>query len=153
VLVVGPGEGPEITLKSAGEAFTLKATGEQTGGAIGLFEVRTLPGSGSPRHIHHSADELFYILAGEFQFLVGEQLIRAGRGTFVYIPRGTVHATKVVGAEPGQSLAGFIPGGQEHVFEELARSEDAQGGDAPPGSDRAEAIARKYNLELVGAPL
>ena len=31
-------------------------------------------------------------------------------GTFVFIPRGTVHAAKVIGTEPGKVLAAYIPG-------------------------------------------
>jgi quercetin dioxygenase-like cupin family protein len=159
VLVVGPRDGllipgPDgITLKATGEAITLKAAGEQTGGAIGLLEVRTRPGFGPPRHIHHDADELFYVLSGEFQFLVGEQLSRAEPGTLVFIPRGTVHATRAVSAEPGRALAGFIPGGQERAFAEVARAAAAQGEDGVLGPDEARAIAGRYNWEIVGPPL
>jgi mannose-6-phosphate isomerase-like protein (cupin superfamily) len=159
VLVVGPGEGRVIpgaggiTLEATGEAIMVKASSEQTGGAMGLLEVTTRPGFGPPRHIHHDADELFYILSGEFQFLVGERLTRAEPGTLVFIPRGTIHATKVVGVEPGRALAGFIPGGQERAFEDFARSAAVQGEDGVLGPDQAQAIARKHNSELVGPPL
>jgi quercetin dioxygenase-like cupin family protein len=88
VIVLGPGEGRTIP---GPEAITLKATGEETGGSIGFFEGTTSPGAGPARHIHHGADELFYVLEGQFQFLAGEQLVSAPPGTFIFIPRGTVH--------------------------------------------------------------
>jgi oxalate decarboxylase/phosphoglucose isomerase-like protein (cupin superfamily) len=53
---------------------------------------------------------LFYVLEGEFLFLVGERQVSAPPGTFVFIPRGTVHAAKVIGSEPGKVLAAYIPG-------------------------------------------
>ena len=65
-IVLGPGEGRTIP---GTDAITLKATGEETGGSIGFLEATSAPGTGPPRHIHHSCDELFYVLEGEFLFL------------------------------------------------------------------------------------
>ena len=133
-IICGPGEGRTIG------GITLKATGEQTGGSIGFLEATGPPGSGPPRHIHHSCDELVYVLEGEFLFLVGERQASVPPGTFVFIPRGTVHAAKVIGTEPGKVLAAYIPGGQERIFEEVGR--------LPP-----EVMAEKYDSEFVGPPL
>src|ERR671933_134483 len=100
-IVLGPGEGQTIG------GITLKTTGEETGGSIGFLEATSPPGSGPPRHIHHSCDELFYVLEGEFLFLVGERQVSALPGTFVFTPRGTVHAAKVIGTEPGKVLGAY----------------------------------------------
>ena len=148
VIVLGPGEGRVIP---GPDALTVKASGEETGGAIGFLEGTSPAGFAAPRHIHHSCDELFYVLAGEFQFLLGERVVNASPGTFIFIPRGTVHAPKVVGTEAGKVLIGFIPGGQERAFEEFAQLARAQGGG--PDRDAAQAIARKYDSEFVGPPL
>ncbi|HVF00868.1 MAG TPA: cupin domain-containing protein [Rubrobacteraceae bacterium] len=114
-IVLGPGEGRTIG------GITLKATGEQTAGSIGFLEATTPPGYGPPRHVHYGCDELFYVLEGQFLFLVGERQVSGPPGTFVFIPRGTVHAAKVVGSEPGKVLAAFVPGGQELSFEDFGR--------------------------------
>ena len=106
-IILGPGKGRIIP---GTDTITLKATSEETGGSIGFLEATSLPGYGPPRHIHHSYDELFYVLEGEFLFLVGERQASALPGTFVFIPRGTVHAAKVVGSEPGKVLIAYIPG-------------------------------------------
>ena len=45
-----------------------------------------------------------YVLDGEFLFLFGERP-SVPPGTFVFIPRGTLHAARVVGNEPGKMLA------------------------------------------------
>ena len=81
-----------------------------------------------------SCDEMFYVLEGEFLFLVGERRVGAPPGTFVFIPRGTVHAAKVVGNEPGKVLGAYIPGGLERSFEEFARLRTEQGEDANRGT-------------------
>src|SRR5215216_3713519 len=44
-IVIGPGEGRTIP---GTDAITLIATGEQTGGSIGVFEDTTSPGDGPP---------------------------------------------------------------------------------------------------------
>jgi quercetin dioxygenase-like cupin family protein len=148
-IILGPGEGRTIP---GTDAMTLKATAEQTRGSIGFLEATSSPGYGPPRHIHRSHDELFYVLEGEFRFLVGERQFNAPPGSFVFIPRGTVHAVKVVGPEPGKVLIAYIPGGLEHSFEEFAQARAEQGEDA----DRArtvEEINQKYDSEFVGPPL
>ena len=152
-IVLGPGEGRTIP---GTDAIMLKATGEETGGSIGFLEATSAPGTGPPRHIHHSCDELFYVLEGEFLFLVGERQVSALPGTFVFIPRGTVHAAKVSGTEPGKVLAAYIPGGLERSFEEFAQLRTEQGEDANRSTGRGRTVAEineKYDSEFVGPPL
>ena len=148
-IILGPGEGRTIP---GTDTMTLKATSEQTGGSIGVLEATSPPGYGPPRHIHRSHDEMFYVLEGEFLFLVGERQVSARPGSFVFIPRGTVHAAKVIGTDPGKVLAAYIPGGLEHSFEEFAQLRTAQGDDADRGRTVAE-LNEKYDSEFVGPPL
>ena len=152
-IILGPGEGRTI---QGTDAMILKATSEETGGSIGFLEATSLPGYGPPRHIHHSSDELFYVLEGEFLFLVGERQISAMPGAFVFIPRGTVHAAKVIGNKPGKLLTAYVPGGLEGSFEEFARVRTEQGEDASRSTSRSmtvEQINEKYDSEFVGPPL
>ena len=152
-IVLRPGEGRAIP---GTDAITLKATGEQTGGSVGILEATSPPGTGPPRHVHYSCDELFYVLEGEFLFLVGEQQVSGPAGTFVFIPRGTVHAAKVIGREPGKVLAAYIPGGLERSFEEFAQLRTEQGEAANQGTSRGRTVAEineKYDSEFVGPPL
>ena len=101
--------------------ITLIATAEETGGSIGLFEGISPPRDGPPRHIHYGSDELFYILEGQFLILVGEHQESVSAGTYVFVPRGTVHAYKVIGTERGRMLSAFIPGRPERGFEEFVK--------------------------------
>jgi mannose-6-phosphate isomerase-like protein (cupin superfamily) len=148
IIILGPGEGRALP---GPEGLTLKATSQETGGSISFAEATNPPGFGPPRHIHYTSDEFFYVLAGEFLFLVGERLVRAAPGTFVFIPRGTVHAPKCVGPEPGKVVTAFIPAGPEQAFVEFAQLGPTDGG--APNMDALQAIARKYDSEFVGAPL
>ena len=122
------------------ETITLKLTGEQTQGSIGLLERTAPPGAGPPRHIHRSCDELFYVLEGRFLFLVGERLEEVEPGTVAFVPRGVVHAVKAIGNEAGRLLVAYVPGGQEKAFEDFRRLP-------------ADVVAEKYDSEFVGPPL
>ncbi len=149
-IVRGPGEGRLIP---GPEGLTVKASGQETGGAIGFLEGTSPPGIGPPRHIHHACDEIFYILDGEFEFAFGEELVRATPGTVVFIPRGTVHAPKVVSEKPGRVLVAFTPGGAERAFDEIAELASAPGGDGTPDPVKTQCVVLKYESEFVGPPL
>src|SRR6476659_8204106 len=77
-----------------GDHYTFLVTGEETGGAYFVMEALVPPEGGPPPHIHTKEDETFYVLEGQIEFLLGEELIVAGPGDFVSIPRGTVHRFK-----------------------------------------------------------
>jgi quercetin dioxygenase-like cupin family protein len=148
-IILGPGEGRAIP---GTDSMTIKATGEETGGSIGFLEATSSPGYGPPRHVHRSHDELFYVLEGEFLFLVGERQVSGSPGTFVFVPRGTVHAAKAIGTGPCKVLIAYVPGGLERSFEEFAQARAEQGEGAARGRT-AEEINEKYDSEFVGPPL
>jgi mannose-6-phosphate isomerase-like protein (cupin superfamily) len=58
--VLGAGEGRSVWV--VGDRYTVKAAGEDTGGAFALVEALVPPGGGPPPHIHHREDEAFYVL-------------------------------------------------------------------------------------------
>ena len=61
-----------------GMEFAIRASAESTGGAFSIVEeVYPLD---TPLHIHHSHDELFYVLEGEHVFTVGGTELQAGPG-------------------------------------------------------------------------
>ena len=48
-------------------------------------------------HTHEDHVDSFYVLEGEVEFQVGEELVRAGPGSFVAAPRGVTHGFRNVG--------------------------------------------------------
>ena len=99
VLQVPPGEGSK-SLWVLGELVTYKITSNQTGGAYSLFEVVTQPEEGGPPpHVQHREDEAFWVLEGEYEFVVECRPMRVGVGSLIYVPRGNLHAHKNMGDE------------------------------------------------------
>ncbi len=148
---VAPGGGKSLWV--FGGLVTFLALGEDTGGAFTLFEEATSPQTGALPHLHHEEDQAFYVLEGEHEFVCDEKTFAAGAGSFVYVPRGTVHSFTNVGEAPGGLLVLSTPaGGTEGFFFEVG--EPATDGSSPPPtsgmSDVAELrqIARKHGSDI-----
>src|SRR5215204_7743831 len=136
-----------------GELVTHKIRSCQTGGAYSLFEVTTQPGAGSPHHVQHREDESFYVLEGEFEFLLHGHTLIAGASSLLYVPKGTLHAHRNVGEGVGRLLVTQTPGGlYERFFEEVGKQVDGEAG-PPVFEDEADAgrvaeIASGYGIEI-----
>ena len=146
------GEGRRL-LWVMGEFLTYKIPSQRTGGAYSLFEVATQPNGGPPPHVQHREDESFYVLEGEFEFLSGEETLRVGAGSLIYIPKGTLHTHKNVGEGVGRMLLTQTPGGlYERFFEEVGKPADGDAGpllfDDHPDVRRIVALAAQYGMEI-----
>jgi mannose-6-phosphate isomerase-like protein (cupin superfamily) len=153
--LVAPGEGSE-SLLVFGELVVCKITSYQTGGAYSLFEVVTHPRGGPPPHVQHREDEAFWVLEGEYEFLVEGRITNAGAGSLVYVPRGNLHAHKNAGDEPGRLLVSQTPGGlYERFLEEVgepARGKPRQVSEGPAGIEKIAEIAAEYGIEISLTP-
>ncbi len=120
-IVLAPGEGDRLTIGNS--EVTFKAVGANTDGHLGLFENLIQPGGTAPGpHIHRHMEEMFYVLEGEVEILVGNQTVQGQPGAFVLVPRGTPHAFANRGSTPANLLIMFSPAGErEKYFEGLAQ--------------------------------
>lgn len=142
---VPPKEGR--TLAVAGGRYTIKASGEDTGGAYALIEMFLPPQSGPMPHLHEREEESFYILEGSLLFQVGDETLTAGAGTFVKAPRGVSHAFKNMGATPARVLLLVTPAGLEKFFEEVGQPLGET--PSPPNPEKIKQIASKYDVTIL----
>ena len=133
-------------------AITLKVLlqGAQTGGTQAIFEDIVEPGVGPGRHIHHHQDETFFFLEGSFDVEVAGKLYHMKAGDVAFIPRGTVHAFKHVGATPGRLRYVFSPA---LSIEEMFRTFYAALQDGSLTEKGMAEIALQHGQEFVGPPL
>jgi quercetin dioxygenase-like cupin family protein len=135
--LLGPGEG-EVQ-----EWRVVKIAPSENGGAYLQFETSHTPGAKVLAHFHHEEDEAFYVLAGQYEFLVGETRFTATTGAFAFAPRGTVHAFTNTGQETGRLLITVTPGTQhEGLMREIITLTE-QLGKSPEPSQVVE-LALKY---------
>ena len=102
----------------SGDVFTFIINGNETGEQYCTMEVVVSPGNGPDPHSHDKEEESFYILEGEYEFMVGDHSFRACKGDFIHIPRNTVHGFKNALDTQGRVLATFTPAGIENFFME-----------------------------------
>lgn len=146
---VAPGEGRALWV--LGDLYEFKATGESTGGAYALVETTVSPGlPGPPPHIHHREDEAFYVLEGEVELNVEGNVSTAGPGSFVNVPKGTLHTFKNAGTTPARFLGIVAPAGFEGFFEEVGEpvTDKTAPPAGPPDVEKVMALAPKYGLEI-----
>lgn len=151
---------PKYVAKDQGEAHwwfgslaTIKAAAIDTGGLLSVIEVQEAPGAEAPLHVHHEEDESFWLLEGDVTFEVGDTIIEAHAGDFVFGPRDIPHRY-IVGPNGCRMLFIMTPGGFENMIVEM--STPAPSLTLPPPSDeepdweRIAAIARAHGNELLG---
>lgn len=128
-----------------GRQLFIGATGADTGEAFGVIEEVIPPGDGVPPHIHHTADELFYVLSGEITFTIGDLRVKGGTGTVAFIPHGTEHDWQNWSDEPARMLGVLARAGFERFLVELS--------DLPGASRNREtinALAAPYQTIYTG---
>ena len=141
--VLRPGEGRSIDLGNF--AMSLKAAGDETGGAFSLLEAVEPPGFGPPLHIHDNAAEAFYVLEGEYQIFLDDREFACPAGSFIFIPAGIRHGFRV-GALASRKLNLYTPAAMVGYFDQLSAA--INDGDAD--SERLDEIARRHGMEVIG---
>lgn len=86
---------------------------DQTLGEFTLLEQIVPAGAGPPAHVHERQAEGFYVLSGELELVVGsaDEVVRAGPGAAVWVPKSTRHSFRVVSDEDARLLNFYAPGG------------------------------------------
>ena len=123
-IFVGPDDGKALP-NPIGGAMVVKIRDEDTAGAYSVHDNTIPPGSPGPRpHIHRRHEEAFYVLEGQLTVRVGPRTITAPAGSFVVVPRGTVHQPSNPGTQPTRVLLVFSPAGLERLFEKAVEWRD-----------------------------
>ena len=94
----------------------------------------------APLHRHHREDEYSYVLTGKMGALLGDEVVTAGPGTWVFKPRGQWHTFWNAGDTPCEIIEVISPGGFEDFFRELT--------EAWGHKERFEALAARYELDM-----
>lgn len=112
-----------------GSLIRFHAFPDETGGRCAILEMTVAPGAGAPPNHHAGEDESFFVLEGDFEFMLDGRVIRAGKGDFVKIPDGALHAFTCTGDLPGRLLQVNAPGMPHEVL-------FTEGGEAMPDDTR-----------------
>jgi len=89
-------------------------------------------------HVHHSDDEAWYVLEGTLGFRVGADVVEAGAGECVFVPRGTAHSFWNARPAPARYVLVMAP-----RIHRLVQALHA------PGAGDYAAIFREHDSELL----
>ncbi|MFS2187104.1 cupin domain-containing protein [Mucilaginibacter sp. Mucisp84] len=133
-----------------GDTFYTKVSTRDTDGDMYVYESTRVKKGGPNLHVHYEQDEWWYILEGEFQIKVGDQLFHAKPGDSVFGPRGVPHAfTKIGDDTPAKMITTFQPAGKmEACFQAL--SDGLMKGKSEAELDE---FRKQHGFERVGPPL
>jgi quercetin dioxygenase-like cupin family protein len=122
---------PELanSLWYIGHLMSILISSKDTGGAFSLIHGYEIQGLEPPPHTHTKEDESFYLLTGEITYIVGNEVLNAKSGNWVFLPRNIQHSFKVI-TEQAEVLIHLSPGGFEGYFREM--SEPAKELSIPP---------------------
>ena len=138
--VIGPAGGDAVDLGALGVRFMTWSA--ESGGGFSLVEHPIPPKTlCAPLHRHSREDEYSYVLAGTMGAKLGDDVVHAEPGDFVFKPRDQWHTFWNAGDEECRILEIIAPGGFERFFAEWAAG--AEAGDL----DQAE-LGERYGIEF-----
>lgn len=115
--MIGPKDGKTIDLGNIGVRYL--AWKHETGGSFSAVEhpipPRTLV---APLHRHQNEDEYSFVLEGSMGAQLGDDVVIAHVGDFVFKPRQQWHSFWNAGDTPCRILEIISPGGFEQFFDE-----------------------------------
>jgi len=78
--------------------------------------------AGEPRirdHVHARHEETFLVLEGEYRIRLGNEIVVASGGDYIFVPRGTPHTYRNVGPETARMLNIMSPADGVELLVEL----------------------------------
>ncbi|MHC1562130.1 cupin domain-containing protein [Actinomycetospora sp. C-140] len=138
-----------------GTLATIRASATGTGSTMSIVEFLHPPGFATPPHVHHRADEAFYVLAGSLVGFSGDTEFRAEAGGFVWLPREIPHGYRARGDQLLRTLAITMPGGMDEFVAALSEpARERALPEAPFFPDPAEmtAVASRHDITHLGPP-
>ena len=149
---INAGEGRihgHIQLKGVNvNVIDVKISGADTNGDLAIFEQTSLSqGRGTPLHVHHLQDEIFYVMEGAYYFQVGEEKFNLVAGDSIFLPRTVPHAWTQV-SEKGRMTVTLQPAGKlEDFFVTMAAL------DHEPTAAEIAKIFADNDMQVMGPPL
>ncbi|WP_167619652.1 cupin domain-containing protein [Maribellus sediminis] len=93
------------------DLITVLSGNTENGNGYAVFEERVPPLGGPPPHTHPD-EEIFYVVEGEFEFILNDlqNPFKALPGSVIHVPSNAVHTFKNVGSTAGKMVVILSPG-------------------------------------------
>jgi mannose-6-phosphate isomerase-like protein (cupin superfamily) len=139
LVTIAPGAGDFFDFGGLGVRW--KLDGVASGGRFAVVHHPIAPRAlAAPLHYHHNEDEYSFVLSGRLGALLGDDVVTAEAGAWVFKPRGQWPTFWNAGDAPCEIIEVISPAGFENLFRELA----AGWGDR----ERFATILARYQLKM-----
>jgi quercetin dioxygenase-like cupin family protein len=132
-----------------GGLYEILVSGEESGGQATVMRMTTPAGTGSPPHTH-PGDESLYVLEGELEVHIGDEVVTAGPGAAFYFPAGTREWFEAT--TQATVLATYTPGGIDKFFTEVGEPALSRtippASDVPPDFEQIVRVAAQYGMNI-----
>lgn len=138
---------------------TVRVPASGSSDSISILEHRAPYLDSPPLHIHHTEDEIFHVLDGEFRFNIEGRVQRLGAGDILVAPKGIPHQYIIDSPEGGHWMTITVPGDFESFVRLVSRPAEhpeLPEPSGPPSKDDIKALseaALRFGIEIVGPPL
>ena len=137
-------EGERVDLGGLGIVW--KIEGAEADGRFSVVHHPLAPRAlAAPLHRHTREDEYSYVLTGTLGALLGDDVVTAEPGTWVFKPRDQWHTFWNAGETPCEIIEIISPAGFENFFHELPL---VFGADGEPDIPRFVELCARYGLEM-----
>ena len=150
---------PEKYFWFLGSLTTIRVSAQTGDNQLSIVEQRARKGYSPALHLHHTQDEIFHALAGEFRVVIGDQEKYLKAGDMLLIPKGTPHTYIITSHEDGRWLTITVGVDFENFVRALERP--ASRLEIPPsGEDTSpenvltvNLTAAQFGIDIVGPRL
>lgn len=150
---------PTDTFYLLGSIIRMFSPSAANAGAFSLAEFIIEPGCGSPPNRHPGEIESFYVLSGQFEFIINGEARTLGPGGFIRVPDGAPHKFTNTGTMNAAMLVINAPGRvHDRFFAEAGEPLESGSKTFPPPSavppdvERIRAIAERCGIEFIAPP-
>lgn len=136
-----------------GGLYEVLVAGDETGGSMTVMRMTAPAGTGSPPHTHPGA-ELLYVLDGELNVHIGDDVVAAQPGAVFHFPAGTLEWFEAT--TQATVVVTYVPGGIDKFFAEAGEPASTRTlpppSDEPPDFERIIRVAAQYGMTIAAPP-
>ena len=143
------------TFHMFGNILRLRNPSESNEGKLSIVECRTKAGAGAPPNRHTVDNECFYVLSGQYEFVIDGKSEIHTSGGMVRVPNGKPHLFTNTGSSDANMLIITWPGVGHDAFFKSAGEPIPSGSTqfpeqkGPPDVPKLKAMAKDCGIELL----
>ena len=122
MIAAGKGRFNESFLFNGKSPNDIKISKKDTADQLAVFEYTGYEKTGPALHVHFFQDEIFYVVAGEYRFVAGDETMQLKAGDTIFLPRNIPH-TWIQLTDTGKLVYFLQPAGKMEEFTATSATE------------------------------